>query len=56
MREIEDFLKWFFNQKIIGIDNRNKLLLMGKNGIYIDAYKEYNKINDSEKESDNNDK
>lgn len=44
MREIEEFLKWFFNQKIIGIDHKNNVLLIGKNSIYIDAYEEYKKI------------
>ena len=48
MKNIENFLEWFFNQKIIGIDHKNNLLLMGKNGIYIDAYEEYKKIKEGE--------
>ena len=37
MNEIENFLEWFFNQKIFGIDEKNKVLLVGKNHIYLDA-------------------
>lgn len=43
MKEIKDFLDWFFSQKHYAISDKEKILLVGKNDVWEDAFKVYEK-------------